>query len=232
MTNLQSSIIDLLLSLPAFVIAFTLHEFAHAWTAVKLGDDTPRRMGRLTIDPLAHLDPFGSIMFVLTRLVGFGLGWAKPVPFQARNLGNPRRDTMLVAIAGPISNLLQVPIWFALLFGFRVLAQHFGWYGNGLDDVASGPLTPAIVITNMLIQGILVNIVLAAFNMFPFPPLDGHYVLEGLGPPFVADLFQAIRPFSFMLLMALSYFGVFSIVIRPFADFAYRLVGFALGAGF
>ena len=229
MTDLQSRILDLLLSIPAFVIAFTLHEFAHAWTADRLGDDTPRRMGRLTLDPLAHLDPFGSIMFVLTRLVGFGLGWAKPVPFVARNLGNPRRDTMLVAIAGPISNLLQVPIWFALLFGFRVTAQHFGW---NYSSSVGGSLTPASLITIMLMQGILVNIILAAFNMLPFPPLDGHYILEGLGPPFVADFFESIRPFSLILLMALSYYGAFSIVIRPFATFAYRLIYLAMGLGF
>ncbi|HVF85760.1 MAG TPA: site-2 protease family protein, partial [Abditibacteriaceae bacterium] len=193
---------NLLLSLPAFVIAFTIHEFAHAWAADRLGDDTPRRMGRLTLDPIAHLDPFGSIMFVLTALVGFGLGWAKPVPFSPRNLGHPRRDVMLIAVAGPVSNLLQVPIWVALLFGFRLLAQQMGWY-NGVG--ANGELAPAILLTTMLQLGIIVNIVLAAFNMLPFPPLDGHYVLEGLGPPFIAELFETIRPYSFMLLMAMSY---------------------------
>ena len=227
--NLQENIFRLLLSIPAFVIAFTIHEFAHAWSADRLGDDTPRRLGRLTLDPLAHLDPFGSIMFVLTRLVGFGLGWAKPVPFSPRNLGHPRRDVMLIAVAGPISNLLQVPVWVALLFGFRVLAQHFGW-DNGL--VSGNQFAPAALITAMLMQGVIINLVLAAFNMLPFPPLDGHYVLEGLGPPFIADLFQAMRPYSFMLLMAMSYFGLLSVFIQPFAMFGFRLVNFALGAGF
>lgn len=227
--NLQVSILNLLLSLPAFVIAFTIHEFAHAFAADRLGDDTPRRLGRLTLDPLAHLDPFGSIMFVLTALVGFGLGWAKPVPFSPRNLGHPRRDVMLIAVAGPLSNLLQVPIWVALLFGFRLLTQHFGWDTGILSGNA---LAPAALIMAMLKLGVLVNIVLAAFNMLPFPPLDGHYVLEGLGPPFVADLFQAIRPYSFMLLMAMSYFNLLSVFIQPFALFGFRLVNFALGAGF
>ncbi len=228
MNNLQDGILSLLLALPAFVIAFTIHEFAHAWTADKLGDDTPRRMGRLTLDPLAHLDPFGSIMFVLTQLVGFGLGWAKPVPFNPRNLGNPRRDTMLIAVAGPISNILQVPMWFALLFGVRVAAERFGWDDGGL----SGTMTPVVIAMAMLQMGIIVNIVLAAFNMFPFPPLDGHYILEGLGPPFIADFFHSIRPYSFMLLLVMSYFHIFSYVIAPFAHFGYRLISFALGGGF
>ncbi len=226
--DLQQKILNLLLSLPAFVIAFTIHEFAHAFAADRLGDDTPRRMGRLTLDPLAHLDPFGSAMFVLTHLVGFGLGWAKPVPFNPRNLRHRARDTMLIAVAGPISNILQVPIWVALLFGFRTLAQNAGWYG----DFTSDKMTFASLVTTMLAQGIIVNIVLAAFNMLPFPPLDGHYILEGLGPPFIAEFFHSIRPYSFMILIAMSYFGLFSYVIRPFAMFGGHLIDFAMGGGF
>lgn len=228
MNDLQGNILNLLFALPAFVIAFTVHEFAHAWAAVKLGDETPRRLGRLTLDPVAHLDPFGSIMFVLTQLVGFGLGWAKPVPFNPRNMANPRRDTMLVAIAGPISNILQVPIWFGLLFAFRLAAEHMKWDDGGFGAT----ITPTLAIYEILQKGIVVNIVLAAFNMFPFPPLDGHYVLEGLGPPFVADFFESIRPYSFMLLLAMSYFHIFGYVIRPFGEFAYRLVNVALGGSF
>lgn len=226
-TDLSGHILNLILSLPAFVVAFTLHEFAHAWMATRCGDDLARRMGRLTLDPLAHLDPFGSMLFVLSSLVGFGIGYAKPVPFNPRNLGNPRRDTILIAIAGPISNLLQVPFWLALLYGFRVLAEHNGWYGD-----YSNPTQPASLITTMLQEGIIVNILLAVFNMIPLPPLDGHHVLEGLGPPYVTDFFNSIRPYSLMIVYALSYFGFLSIVFRPFIEFAIRLVNLGLGNGF
>src|SRR5947207_1684668 len=106
----------MLLDLPAFVAALTVHEFAHAWMANRLGDDTPRRMGRLTLDPLAHLDPIGSLFWVVAALSGFPLlAWAKPVPFNPRNLSQPRRDAILIAIAGPCSNLLQIPIWLLAL---------------------------------------------------------------------------------------------------------------------
>ncbi len=223
--DMRSNIFNLILSLPAFVAAFTVHEFAHAWMATRLGDDTAKRQGRLTLDPMAHLDPLGSLMFVLTQLFGYGIGWAKPVPFTFRNLGNPRRDTMLIAVAGPVSNLLQVPIWLGFLFVFRVVAEGAGWFGGG-------EFSPAIIILRLLSFGVIVNILLAAFNMFPFPPLDGHYILEGLGPPFIADFFNSIRPFSFIIIIVLANTGVIGRVIQPFVSLAHSLVSAALGAGF
>ncbi|MBV9470675.1 MAG: site-2 protease family protein [Abitibacteriaceae bacterium] len=217
-------LLDLLFSIPAFVAAFTIHEFAHAWTANRLGDDTPRRMGRLTLDPLVHLDPFGCLMLVMAALSGVPLlGWAKPVPFQPRNLQNPRIGSILVAIAGPISNVLQTIVWVAALWIFRLVADH-----NGLDWKAEMSLPWAIVM--IMIIGITLNINLAAFNMIPIPPLDGHYVLEGLGPPFITDIYNSIRPYSFLLLFLLIQTPFFNQILAPFDMLAMRIIYLALGA--
>lgn len=218
--DLQENIFRLLLSLPAFVIAFTIHEFAHAWMAHRCGDDLAKRMGRLTLDPVAHLDPFGSLMFVISSLVGFGIGWAKPVPFDPRNLRNRRRDSMLIAVAGPVSNLLQVPFWMAGLW-------LFSRYVDSANVAVTQQNIVFYIISMVLIYGILVNIMLAAFNMLPFPPLDGHYILAGFGPPAVEDFFNAVAPYGFMILIALSYLGVLNIFLQPFYGFAMQLIQLA-----
>lgn len=221
-------ILNLVLSIPAFVAALTIHEFAHAWMAVRLGDDTPRRLGRLTLDPLAHLDPFGSIMFLLSSLSGFGIGWAKPVPFNPRNLSHPRRDAIWIAVAGPISNLLQVPIWLGLLWLFSMVAQRTGLL---LDP---HPMSFAALGIRVLAGGVVLNVLLAAFNMLPIPPLDGHYVLEGLGPPFIGELFNAIRPYSFIVLIMLLQLpgDPLGQAIAPFLDLAFSAVAFVLRGHF
>lgn len=228
----------LILTIPAFVMGLTVHEFAHAWMANRLGDDTPRRMGRLTLDPLAHLDPIGCLMFVMAAITGRALiGWAKPVPFNPRNLGHPRRDQILIAVAGPISNLLQVPVWLFLLWILRLATAHDpNAQAQMLEDAlthAPSASDPMSIIATILVAGVLLNVTLAAFNMIPIPPLDGHYVLEGLGPPFVTDIYNAIRPYSFMLLFILiqpSLFGpLFSQALHPFTKVAYRAVFWVMG---
>jgi Zn-dependent protease len=235
MDNLGERLFALLLFIPAVVSALTVHEFAHAWMAHRLGDDLARRQGRLTLDPLAHLDPFGSLMFVIAALSGFPLlAWAKPVPFDPRNLSHPRRDSMLIAIAGPISNLLQAPIWLLALWIFRMVAERSGAQ-FGIDELigilSRSPdinSTPVIIAT-VLASGFVINVLLAAFNMIPIPPLDGHYILEGLGPPFITDFYNAIRPFGFMILFVLIQTPVIGMLIGPFSDMAYRVVSRAVG---
>lgn len=227
MDNLPEKIFALILSLPAFVAAFTLHEFAHAWSADKLGDDTARRAGRVTLDPVAHLDPLGSLMFVITQLSGYGIGWAKPVPVNSRNLRNPWRDDMLVALAGPVSNLLQLPLWLGALWLLRVVAQSQGadieaaWDGSDI-------FSPLAIALSVLSAGIWVNILLAAFNMIPIPPLDGHWILQSLFPP-IRPFFAAIYPFSFLIVLVLANTGLLGDIIRPFLHFAGYLTWRALG---
>lgn len=226
----MEKIFYLFLMLPAFVSSLTIHEFAHAWAAYKLGDDTAQRQGRLSLDPLVHLDPLGSLIMAVAIIFGAPLiGWAKPVPFNPRNLSNPRRDAILIAIAGPISNILQALVWLVLLFIFKIVMEKTGTrfdLETIIDILRRSPDVSSIpaIIATIIVTGVLINVALAVFNMIPIPPLDGHYVLEGLGPPFIADLYDQIRPFSFMILLALVWLGVLGPLMQPFMMFAYRAV--------
>jgi Zn-dependent protease len=152
----------LILRLSVLVIAITIHEFAHAITADKLGDPTPRSQGRISLLPPDHLDPLGTIMMVLSSIAGWGLGWGKPVMTNPGNFKNPRRDSGIVAIAGPISNILQ-----AILFSLVYRA----FMDSGSD-----------LFLMFLRFGVTVNLSLAIFNMIPVAPLDGHWVMTSILP--------------------------------------------------
>lgn len=219
MDNLPERIFALILSLPAWVAAFTLHEFAHAWTADRLGDNTPRRAGRVTLDPMAHLDPMGSLMFVITRLYGWGIGWAKPVPTNPRNFKNLTRDEILVAFAGPLSNILQLPFWLGSLYLLRVVAASQGVHFDitTLFNIISGRgdiNSPLAILATVLAAGVWVNVLLAVFNMIPIPPLDGHWILQALFPP-IRPFFEQIYPFSFFIVLVLSQLGILGYIIGP-----------------
>lgn len=222
----QQSIIYLLCAIPALVAGLTFHEFAHAWAADKLGDPTPRSQGRLSLDPLVHIDPMGALFFVISSLAGFGLGWAKPVMTNPRNLKHPRRDSLLIAIAGPISNLLQLPIWFLLVFLVGFLTVKLGATSTSALSAALQFMVQAFV------AGITVNVGLAAFNMIPIPPLDGHWVLQSLGGPPIENLFAQIRPYSFIFLIILINFTpILRLTVGPLEEFALGLAVRTLGAG-
>ncbi len=153
---------DLAMWLPGILLAMSIHEYAHAWVAVRLGDPTPRQMGRLTLDPVRHIDPVGLLLLVLIHI-----GWAKPVPVNPAHFRNPRRDMALVALAGPVSNLLTAfPA--GLVFQLGVL-------GN-----LPAPFQGLQV---MLFAFVFISLVLAFFNLFPLPPLDGWRILSSLVGP-------------------------------------------------
>jgi len=181
---------SLITRIVTLVIAFTVHEFAHAWSAEQLGDDTPRLNGRLTLNPLAHLDPLGSLMLVVS-----GFGWAKPVPINPYALRRRTpAGTMLVSIAGPFSNLLM-----AIL---AALPFRAGW----LDLLATGGrILPSA--SDFLLQFIFINLILFFFNLIPLAPLDGEKVAEYLLPPRGQDILYRFRPYGPFILIGLLFLG-------------------------
>ncbi len=192
---------DMIFRIPALLIALTVHEYAHARAAVWQGDPTPRFMGRLTLNPVAHLDPIGLLMLWL-----FKFGWAKPVPVNPGNFHNPRRGMLLVSLAGPAANIITAFLG-ALIFAI-LTKGHLST--NWLDQI--------------LILSIMYNVVLAVFNLIPFPPLDGSKILTSLLPGRWAYDFERITPYSPIILMALIYFGVIGILISPFIDGLYLII--------
>ncbi len=189
---------------PAFIIliaSLSFHEAAHAWAADRLGDQTARRLGRLTLNPLAHVDWIGTVIFPLVGMLsGLPLiGWAKPVPVDVRNLRAPRRDFALIALAGPASNIV-----------LAVVAGVFLKMQGGL--VPDGGAT---VLTGALALAVFLNVLLAVFNMLPVPPLDGGNVLAGIVPEAAARLIDRLRPYGFFLLYALLLLGVLDLFVWP-----------------
>jgi Zn-dependent protease len=188
----------LILLIPVLVFALVFHEFSHAWVANQLGDPTAKYAGRLTLNPLAHLDIFGSLMILFV-----GFGWAKPVPVDSRYLGNPRIDMMKIAFAGPASNLLL-----ALISG--TIIRTTGYMGS---------------LTTMLVMFTQINIMLAVFNMIPISPLDGSQIFSGFMVRRNPDMVYKLQIYGPQILMGLILFGMFTRispiwwVMRPFVDF-------------
>ena len=191
MFDLAGKIQELIVLVPVFLLALTIHEYAHGWTANRLGDPTARLQGRLTLNPLAHLDPIGTLAIVL-----IGFGWAKPVPVDSRHLKNPRRDMVLIAAAGPASNLLLAA---ASALCFRMVP----W--TAIDREWAWLFVPVQI---MLLIAVKANVVLAVFNLIPVPPLDGSRVVSGLLPLRQAISYSRLEPYGFLIIFFLFFTGI------------------------
>ncbi len=198
-----------ILALP-LLLAVTFHEVAHGWVASKLGDDTAKMAGRLSLNPLKHLDFWGTIAFLLTRMIG----WAKPVPVNYLNLKNPKRDMAWVALAGPLTNILLALLCAAL---YRILLSFVSSPLN--SGLLSSILIPVFLMSQM---GVVLNLGLAIFNILPIPPLDGSRILAGILPPQKYETFSKLEPYGFLILILL-------IATRGVDLFIYPLIRFGVG---
>jgi Zn-dependent protease len=213
--------IENLVILPVLLFSVVLHELAHGWMALKLGDPTARDQGRLTLNPIPHIDLFGSILIPLLSLAAAGsvfIAWAKPVPVNPANFSNPRRDDILVSAVGPITNLV-------ISFGCTLIVIALVLLGRTILT-GNQPLLEEVFdfLKRMFYGGIFLNIVLAVFNLIPVPPLDGSHLLASVLPSSLAARFRSI-----------GFFGVFVLIALmrvPFFNEAFRVVTGALFAPF
>jgi Zn-dependent protease len=202
------------------LFAVVLHEVAHGWVANRLGDPTAARLGRLTLNPISHVDIYGTILiplFLVAVGAPFIFGYAKPVPVNYSNLGNPKRDMIWVAAAGPVTNIILAV---ASVYLFKAV------YGleNLLPEILQSPLAM------MAESSVRMNVMLAAFNLLPLPPLDGGRVLVGMAPQPLSSIVARIEPFGFIIVLALLMTHTLDFFLEPFVYFVLRLVqGLVIG---
>jgi Zn-dependent protease len=216
MFGLSGNLVTIVFSIVALVLAIDIHEFSHALAADRLGDPTPRLQGRLTLNPLAHLDPIGTIMLLLVHF-----GWGKPVQFDPYNLRHPRRDSAIISLAGPFSNFLFASISalvIHILFTLRLPM---------LTNTITG--TVSYILIPLLESCIILNVMLGVFNLVPIHPLDGFKIVEGILPDEYARQWHDLEPYGmlFLLFLILPIFGgnsAISNVISPIVNFVVSLL--------
>ncbi|MEL7649454.1 MAG: site-2 protease family protein [Sedimentibacter sp.] len=200
----MSYLINKLLVLPGILLGISIHEFSHGYAAVKMGDDTPLMQGRLTLNPLKHLDPMGFMCLLL-----FGFGWAKPVMINSRNFKNPRRDDAIVSIAGPLANFLTAFL-FVLLLKAADMFLPYSQLGQ--------------IIWEVLQNTVVINLVLMIFNLIPLPPLDGHHILGSLGGARVWNFYYRYYDHLRFAMLLLIVFNGVSLIISPIISVVYNML--------
>jgi Zn-dependent protease len=194
---------------PPILFALTIHEFAHGYVALSLGDPTAKDLGRLTLNPLKHLDPIGTIVFFI-----FNFGWAKPVPVNSNYFKDPRKGMLWVALAGPVTNLV-VAIISVLLAKLIIVVESFF-----TAAIFLAILNPVKI---MLVYSVLLNLILCVFNFIPIPPLDGSRVLAGILPPDLARSYESMERYGFIILVLLMFTPVIPALINPINHFVQNL---------
>jgi Zn-dependent protease len=208
------SIIEGIISLFVVLFAISVHEASHGWAALKMGDPTAYQLGRVTLNPIRHIDPIGTILLPLMLIIMGAppFGWAKPVPVNPLNLKDPRKDNLIISIAGPASNMLVAVIAFTVLKILLNLNPSLFYQGGG---GISNLLSPIITI---VYYTIVINVILAIFNLIPIPPLDGSGVVMGLISEEAAQKYEQIRPYGFFILIILIMTGfigrILGVVLR------------------
>lgn len=213
-------ILSIVISLFALLFAITIHEASHAWSAQRFGDPTAAAMGRVSLNPLAHIDPIGTVLLPLLLVItgAPAFGWAKPVMVNPRNLRHPRRDNLWISFAGPAANLIAATVCLLLILlikAFRPDTIGFLAAFLGRQQRFAAGLYPLEGLVLVLFYFILVNTYLAVFNLIPVPPLDGSGVLGGLLSYQAAAAYDRIRPYGFIIVLGLIMLGVLDVVIRP-----------------
>jgi Zn-dependent protease len=208
-----------IISIFVLLFAISVHEASHGWAALKMGDPTAHQLGRITLNPIRHIDPIGTILFPLMLIVmrsPFLFGWAKPVPVNPLNLKNPRKDNLIISIAGPVSNIAVAVVAFIILKIILNLNPSL-FYGGGFGKLLS-PIIQILYLT------ILLNVILAVFNLIPIPPLDGSGVVMGLISEEAAEKYEQIRPYGFFILILLLMTGLIGRILGAVQQFVNALL--------
>ncbi len=196
-------ILSRILAYVVLLFSITIHESAHGWTANKFGDPTAYNMGRVTLNPIPHIDPIGTLLFPLIMMItGIPfIGWAKPVPVNPYNLKDPKKDNLWISFSGPLSNLMAAG---AFIIAGVILKSMF--------------ILPSIILL-ILFYGALINSILAVFNLIPIPPLDGSGILMGFLSDEAAEKYEQIRPFGFLIILGLLFIGFLNLIFSPIYTF-------------
>ncbi len=210
---------NILIQFAVLLFSLSLHEASHAWMADHLGDYTARYLGRVSLNPRAHIDPIGTLLFPLLQFVTNLplIGWAKPVPVNPAHLRNPRRDQIFISIAGPGSNLLAAGTSFILLALLKFTSPSAGGLIINMIVTMSVPRQRSILapLVGVIFFALIINLALALFNLIPIPPLDGHWMLYGLLPYNAAQVLERMSSYGFLVLYGLMFLGMFKFIFIP-----------------